>query len=300
MNGDDFDRRAEGFGKRTEIVSRQSSVRARLISAALLTLLGVLAGFVSGLFGVGGGALIAPFAVIAGATILLGYEQHHATAISLGAVLIIAISGAFTYANFGAVNWPIAIVLALGSVVGAMAGVRLRPRVPIPVVRLVFAALLVCGAAVMALTPTARSGDIPFDLLTASIAAMFGLTVGVISTLLGVGGGAVVVPTLMLGFGAGDLLARGTSMAMMIPNSLTGTIAHIRAGRAHLLASALIGLGAVFTAPLGAHVARILDPNHGSYMFAILMIAVAAQLLTQQFRAQRAEASASTTTEPAT
>lgn len=246
--------------------------------AAVLAGIGLLAGFLSGLFGVGGGAVIVPLLV------MLGYDIKRASAVSLGAVLISSIAGVVSYASLGQVDWLLALCLAAGSVVGAQFGSRLLSWLPSRAVQYAFAVFLVVVAISLFLIPPSRDGVVALTPWLAVAAVLVGLVVGALSALLGIGGGAVIVPTLMLGFGAGDLVARGTSIAMMIPTSISGLIAHVRAGRADFPASLVLGVGAVVTTALGALTARALDPHLGSILFALLVLFLAGQLLWQARR----------------
>ena len=81
---------------------------------------GVLAGFLSGLFGVGGGILIVP-----GLLLVAKMEQKNAHGTSLGATLPISAASLLTYWNHGNVNWAVALPLAIGAILGAIyAGIK--------------------------------------------------------------------------------------------------------------------------------------------------------------------------------
>ena len=81
----------------------------------MLAAIGVAAGLLSGLFGVGGGIVMVP------ALVLLGMGQHRAHAASLGAIVPIATVGAIVFGGASAVDLPAAAVLAAGGVVGVVA-----------------------------------------------------------------------------------------------------------------------------------------------------------------------------------
>ncbi|MFM6973744.1 MAG: sulfite exporter TauE/SafE family protein [Agromyces sp.] len=246
-----------------------------------LIAVGLGAGFLSGLFGIGGGIIIVPLLV------MLGFDIKKASAVSLGAVLIISIVGVTSYAGFGQVDWLLAAFLAIGSVTGAQIGSRLLNRLPARAVQLFFAVFLVAVAVSLAFAPPVRDAVVPLSPLTALAAVALGLVVGTLASILGIGGGVMIVPSLILGFGAGDLLARGTAIAMMIPTSISGTIAHVRAGRADLTASGIVGFGAVFTTTAGAITAQRLDPQIGNLLFAALVVFLAGQLAWRALRAAK-------------
>jgi uncharacterized membrane protein YfcA len=103
-------------------------------------LLGVCAGVLSGLLGIGGGIVLIP-----GLVLLFGFSQAEAQGTSL-AVLIppIGILAAIAYYQHGFVRLPVVAWVALGFAVGAYLGAILVPHVPLPALRLAFGALLLC------------------------------------------------------------------------------------------------------------------------------------------------------------
>lgn len=88
----------------------------RLASAIAL---GLAAGFVGGLFGVGGGVVLVP-----GLVLLLGFEQHRAHATSLAAIVVSATSAGIPFMLEGSVHWGYAGLLLIGSSVGALLGAK--------------------------------------------------------------------------------------------------------------------------------------------------------------------------------
>ena len=85
--------------------------------------LGLVAGFLSGLFGVGGGILIVPALVI-----LLGFEQKRATGTSLLAVGVFGLATAMNYAASGLVDWLVAAQFIAGGIAGGWAGLPHEER----------------------------------------------------------------------------------------------------------------------------------------------------------------------------
>lgn len=95
--------------------------------------IGLGAGVVSGLLGVGGGIVIVPMLVL-----LAGLSQHEAHATSLAAVIPIASVGAATYAIDGSVELDIALWIAAGALIGAPIGARLMSRLPESTLKILF------------------------------------------------------------------------------------------------------------------------------------------------------------------
>jgi uncharacterized membrane protein YfcA len=103
----------------------------------VLATIGILAGVYSGFLGLGGGFLIVP-----GLTRFLGMPVKRAIGTSLVAVAVLAVPGTISHSLLGHIDWPLAGLLALGVVPGALIGARLTGRASDRLVRLSFAALL--------------------------------------------------------------------------------------------------------------------------------------------------------------
>ena len=113
-----------------------------------------------------------------------------------------------------------------------------------------------------------------------------GLLAGILSGLVGVGGGAVIVPGLELVVGVGDLMARGTSLLVMIPTAIAGTWSNARHGVVDLRAGLLVGAGAAVAAPAGTAIAALVSPATGNLLFSFFFLVVVAGTLRRE-RARR-------------
>jgi uncharacterized membrane protein YfcA len=251
----------------------------------ILTCLGIglLAGLLSGLFGVGGGTVIVPLLVL-----VLAYNQRLAAGTSLAAIVPTATVGVISYALNDSVAWIPGLILAAGAVVGAQIGTWLLPRVSIIALRWSFIAFLVAVIVSLFIVVPSRDAGLPLTLLSIAGLVVLGVVTGTVAGLIGVGGGIVVVPALMLLFGTSDLIAKGTSLLMMIPTAISGTFGNIRRGNVDLLAAALIGVAACTTTALGAWIATIVDPFWGNVLFAAFLTFIAAQLAVRTIRQARA------------
>jgi uncharacterized membrane protein YfcA len=114
-----------------------------------------------------------------------------------------------------------------------------------------------------------------------------GLVTGVFSAIFGVGGGAIVVPFMVLALGAAQHLAEGTSLVVIVPTALVGAWAHGRRGYVNVRAALLLVLGGVLGAVAGALLANQLDGDLLRRIYAVFLLWVAWRFL----RPQRASAS---------
>jgi uncharacterized membrane protein YfcA len=111
-----------------------------------LAAIATAAGAFSGLFGVGGGAIIVPLLVL-----WLGYEHKEATGTSLAAIVIISGLAAGAHALYGNVDLWMGLLVAAPAIAGVLAGTALQQRISERAVAAVFVVLLVASAAVLVL-----------------------------------------------------------------------------------------------------------------------------------------------------
>jgi uncharacterized protein len=111
---------------------------------ALAVVLGLVAGVLAGMFGVGGGILFVPTLVA------LGLSQHDATGTSLLAIIPTAIVGTWRQARYGNVRWRAALIIGVAAVAAAQGGAALAESISGSMLRKLFAGLLVLVAAQIA------------------------------------------------------------------------------------------------------------------------------------------------------
>lgn len=249
---------------------------------AKVVLAGVLGGLLAGVFGVGGGIVMVPLFVL-----FLGLDQRTAVTTSLLAIIPISILGAFGYATGGAVAWQAGVVIGVGSIVGGQLGVRLLPHVPVPALQVGFAAMLLYSAYHLLLPEaadaTGTSG--PWWMLVA-----VGVVAGVLAGLLGIGGGIIVIPGLVLLAGVDLTTARGTSLLVVLITAVTASITTVRKGQANTRVGLWAGLAGA-PASLGASlISQEIPQRQAAWLFAALMVVAAAQLLQKAWAGRRAEA----------
>jgi uncharacterized membrane protein YfcA len=185
-------------------------------------IIGLLAGSFGGLIGLGGGVVIVPLLVA-----WVGLSQHAAHATSLVAVVFTGLLGGYAYATGGAVDWKVALTVAITSTLLAALSASFASRISALRLRRIFGIVLIVVAFLLPFGSQIAGSGIPVFLqLPASLLA--GALAGILAGLLGVGGGSVVVPLLILVFGFDQHLAQGTSLAIMIPAGIAGAIVHLR------------------------------------------------------------------------
>lgn len=246
------------------MVLSHSSVRFR--DAALV---GAAAGLLGGLFGVGGGLIIVP-----GLVGLAKMERRLAHGTSLAATLPIAAASLITYLAHGNVDWAVAFFLAIGAIAGAVIGTHLLRIIPKRLLVIVFV-VTVLATATRLLIGSESGGRPELTAAMALLLVVIGVLTGTLAGLLGIGGGVIMVPAMVVLFDMAPVVAKGTSVAVIVPTSIMGTIRNRRHANADIRAAGVIGGFGVVTAVIGGTISDRLSPDVANAMFAVLLVLVA-------------------------
>lgn len=248
--------------------------------------LGLAAGYVAGLLGVGGGLIIVP--VLAWMLEAQGISQnamHYALGTSLASILFTSISSLRAHHARGAVEWTTVRRIAPGIIFGTFIGAALAARLsPLPL-KIFFVTFLFYAAAQMWWNfKPASHRQLP------GYAGMFGAggVIGAVSSWVGIGGGTLSVP-FQLWCNVPLHRAIGTSAAIGLPiaaagaagyalNGPAGTLLPGSLGYIHLTALGGIALGSISTAPLGARSAHALPVGKLKRIFALLLLTLAIRM----------------------
>lgn len=241
-------------------------------------IVGVIGGLLAGTFGIGGGIMMVPALII-----LAHLDQRQAAATSLAAIIPAALVGSVTYALAGNVDWLAAVVLAIGGAIGAQIGTYLMSRIPQTGLTIGFVGFQAVVIVALWLFIPDRGQTLEWNLWVVVFLAIVGLLTGVLAGLVGIGGGIVVVPALIVFFGASDLLAKGTSLVMMIPGAISGTIANLRRGYVDLRAATITGIVAALVSPIGSLFANLMTPFVSNVLLSALIAFAGINLLIARF-----------------
>lgn len=266
----------------------------------LLTLAGagLGIGFLSGLVGIGGGVLIVPLLYFfyghAGWSGVDVSPELHAVVAHATSLFIIAPTsalGTWTYHRRGAVAWGAALPIALFSVIAALVGTQVPSSIPAPWLKLGFGTLLLVSG--LQLLRRGR-GEAPGEGTPRLwIGAVSGAAVGLMSALLGVGGGIIAIPILVYFVGLTLDKVAATSMAIIVFTALAAVAGYAVAGGGeaglpagsvgyvHYLAGLPILAGSMTAVSLGARVNQRLDARKLRILFGVLFIVLGLRLLVQ-------------------
>jgi uncharacterized membrane protein YfcA len=244
------------------------------VELLFLGVVGVIGGMLSGLVGVGGGIVFVPGLLYVG-----GWRIQEAVAASLVIIVFSSLSGTIRNARSNdPVNWRVAALLALTVAPSSLIGVLISRVSPEIVVKVAFATLLLALA-----YPTARGGGeydtdkrIPLPLVF-----LAGIFIGTVSGLVGVGGGVVMVPLMVLGMGLTTKRAVSTSLAVVMITGIVGAAGYVATGFRdvqQLLSLPPLIIGSVVGAPLGVRARDWLSESAVRIGFGVFMVIVALHL----------------------
>lgn len=249
-----------------------------------ILLVGLGAGFLSGIFGVGGGILIVP-----GLVFFAKMDQRRAHGTSLAAVLPISLASLITYWSHDHVDWHVALWLAIGAVGGAILGTKLLKTARHDALSYGFAAVLVVSAIRLYWT-TSADGRTGLTVVAAIALVVIGVATGTLAGLLGVGGGVIMIPAMVLLLGEMNVMAKGTSLAVIIPTSITGTIRNRKTANVDVKAALVMGLSGVVSAVVGGSLAANMSESLSNALFATLLLVVAVQMVYRERRVRSSNA----------
>ena len=258
---------------------------------AILLATGAAIGFISGLLGIGGGIIMTPvqYWLYTSAGIAPDIAILMSFATSLAVVLPTSASGVWQHQRRGSIHWRAAIFMGIITAVCSFGGALIASRLPGPALRTGFGILaLIIAVRLLFLKVTDDKSRIRENIwLWAALA----VPVGFITGILGIGGGIIVVPLLVLVLRFNTRLAAGTSLAMILFTSTGGIIGYFVSGMsaaglpAHTLgyiywpgwialSAASIGL-----AQVGAIVSHKVPVRLLNYIFMALLVYIGLDML---------------------
>ncbi len=269
-----------------------------------ILLVSILAGLVGALFGLGGGIIVIPFL-----TLVEGIPVQLAVGASLVSVVATSSSSAATYVQDHLTNLRLGMFLEVGTVAGAITGAFLAGFFLGPnqgILFIMFGALLVYGSAVML---AGRKRDSPPAGHASTLATSLGLTgdfpdtatglrtqysvsrapqtlglsyvAGIVSALLGVGGGIIQVPTMNLVSKVPMKAASATSNFMIGVTAAASASVYFMRGQVNFLLAAPLMIGVVAGASIGTKLMRTTPPLRIKLLFAALLLVIAADMILQ-------------------
>lgn len=243
---------------------------------ALAVFLAVFVGISLGLLGGGGSILTVPLLVY-----VAGMDAKEAIATSLFVVGVTSAVGAITHARAGRVRPKVAAVFGVAAMAGAYGGGRLAHLVPGNILLIAFAVIMIAAAVAM-LRGRRDIGDESAGPLPVVKIVLQGAVVGMISGLVGAGGGFLLVPALALLGGLPMPAAVGTSLVVISMQSFAGLAGHLATDPIDWKLAGAVTAAAVLGSILGGLLTSRVDPTALRKAFGWFVLAMAAVVLAEE------------------
>jgi uncharacterized membrane protein YfcA len=256
---------------------------------ALLIPVGALAGFVAGLFGIGGGIVTVVVLVVLLPELQVPADRvmHVALATSLAAIVMTSVSSTLSHHRHGAVRWPLVLRVAPAAAFGAILGGAVAHFVPDRVLRVGFGLFLLMVALRMG-----RGATPPSHRRLPGGSVLFGVAtlIGALSSWTGIGGGSLTGPYLMA-HNVPPREAVASSAAVGFPIAVAGTVGYViggwsrmdlpalSVGYVYLPVALVLGLSAMVFAPLGARVTHRLPARQLRLVYALFLALAALRVM---------------------
>lgn len=257
----------------------------------ILLVTGIGAGFAGGLLGVGGGFIMGPVQYLVFTN--MGIPTDMAIKLAFGTnllvILPVAISGAWRHHRQGAVVWKAAIIMGSCSLIAAFGGATLATHLPGAALKIAFGAIVLVAAIRLLTTRPPQIEEEPRD--NPWLWIVWAIPIGIVTGLLGVGGGIVAVPVMTLALKFKIHKAVATSLAMMILTSTGGIIGYIingigvanlpaySIGYVNLQSWFLLAVTSVSMVQIGAITAHRLPDKQLRYIFVAIMLYIGLKML---------------------
>jgi uncharacterized membrane protein YfcA len=242
---------------------------------------GAAAGLFGSLLGLGGGVLIVPLL-----TLVFGLELREAVGVSLVSVIMTSSVAAGVYLERHVADLRLGMRLELFTALGALVGGSIAFLIEERLLALLFAGLLAYVAVSMLRARTAEEGAVAAsdDALAGSVRNMpLGLVgatgAGVVSALLGVGGGIIKVPLMHLGMGVPLRVSTATSNLMVGITGAGGAVIYLIHGEIDPYVAGPTVIGVFLGASLGSRVAHRIDLRVLRWLFVAVLLYTAIQML---------------------
>lgn len=247
-----------------------------MLQVVIDVLLGFGIGLSLGLLGGGGSILTVPALVY-----LVGQSPQAAVTASLVIVGANSTMGAFMHRAQGTLNWKVALVFGGVGMAAAYLAAGWSKAIPPTVLMILFAVLMLVVGLFMMLKPSPLA---PESGRSWWVTVTSGAAVGLLTGFLGVGGGFLIVPALVMLVGLSMRQAVGTSLVVIAMNSLAGFLGHLQGPPIDVTLVAIFVTAGILGALVGARLMHFARPEHLRKAFAVFVIGLAIFLLVDNVR----------------
>src|ERR1700757_2611577 len=244
---------------------------------ALTIVLAVFVGIALGLLGGGGSILTVPLRAY-----VAGMDAKHAIATSLVVVGVTSAVGAVAHARAGHVQWRTALFFSAAGMAGAYAGGLVAQFIPGPILLTAFAAIMVAASIAMLRGRKNAAEADGYRPLPVGKITLYGVGVGMVSGLVGAGGGFLLVPALALLGGLPMSTAVGTSLVVIAMQSFAGLAGHLASEHIDWRLAAMVTIAAVVGVVIGGRLTALIDQTPLRKAFGGGVLLMSSLILSQE------------------
>jgi uncharacterized protein len=237
----------------------------------ILVVGGLVSGMLAGILGIGGGSVLVPLMVY------LGFTPINAIGTSSLAILLTSLSGSIQNWRMGYIDWGKISSLGLPALLAAQLGAALAQYIPAHLLLFGFAALMLTNIYLVSLkqrlieVKSSQPATTKQQLLSTTIT---GSLAGLVAGLVGVGGGAIMVPLQMLLLGETIKVAIQTSLGVVVLTAVSATIGHSINGHVLFSQGLILGIGGLIGAQLGTRYLPKLPDTVVSNLFRLTLFLI--------------------------
>ena len=261
------------------------------VDIVILLATGAVAGFAGGMLGLGGAFIMTPLQYLVYTN--MGFSPDVAIKTAFGTSLLVvlttAISGAWRHHRERVVNWRVALFMGGCGFIFGLVGATLSSYIPGNALKITFGVIAIASCVRMFLTTREKEAAEPEE--RPWVWALWGIPVGLFSGLLGVGGGVLLMPILVVALRFKIRQAIGNSLAVMIFTSIGGIIGYIinginatdtvsySLGYINFIGWVLLAVPAAIMAQVGAAVAHRIPRTLLTYIFVVLLLYIGLRMI---------------------
>jgi len=256
------------------------NIRAVCQRLALGLAIGFIVGFGGGFLSLGGGTLAIP--LLMG---WIGLDAFKARGTALMVALFSAGMGSYVYARGGHVDWPSVALIAIPSMIVTPVTASLTEGFSNRRLKQCFGLVLICGALALFARDEWVSAELVPQEWNAGYLILVGIVEGLVAGSVGISGGPILAPALVLGLGMSQQLAQGCSLAARLPAVVTGLIENLRHRHVCVWCVPGLALGSLPGAWSGGQLALWLPEPHLRQLFSLLLAVLGLRYLIARHRA---------------
>jgi uncharacterized membrane protein YfcA len=242
-----------------------------------LLILGFFIGVLGTLVGVGGGFILVPIFLLT-----LHYTPQQAIGTSLTVVFLNALSGTVAYIRQKKVYYDAAIRFSLATLPGAVLGSYLSHYFSSKIFHISFGLLLIAIAGLLyfrSMPESEKTCDLETFSYNRILGTLVSVLIGFLSSIFGIGGGIIHVPTMICLLGFPTHIATATSQFVLAVSSFFGVVSHYFLGNILIKPALVIGFGCILGAQLGAYLALKTKAKSITILLCIALLAIGMRMI---------------------